>query len=131
MIQGDYSSILNDYARARALFKESEVALFKEVMAVLDEKMENLKHTLKRKLMDTPSSFEEQSKLIKYLKVLDPTADPSWDCITSYHCWLEDVFWQLQYKYHRLGRYSEPFAFSSSSGSGLQPRRRRRTNKAK
>lgn len=69
MWQGDYSTILNDYARARALFKDSEVALFKEVMTVLDEKMENLKHTLKKKLMDTPSSFEEQSKLIKYLKV--------------------------------------------------------------
>lgn len=71
-------------------------------MTVLDEKIELLKDTIKHKLIDAPTSFEEQSKLIKYLKILDPNSDPAWDCITAYHCWLEDMLWQLQRKYHQL-----------------------------
>uniref|UniRef100_A0A1I7XH69 Exocyst complex component 2 n=1 Tax=Heterorhabditis bacteriophora TaxID=37862 RepID=A0A1I7XH69_HETBA len=52
--QGEYLTILNDYTRAKSLYKDTEVPLFKEEM--------------KHKLIDTPASFEEQSKLIKYLK---------------------------------------------------------------
>uniref|UniRef100_A0A915E8Q1 Exocyst complex component 2 n=1 Tax=Ditylenchus dipsaci TaxID=166011 RepID=A0A915E8Q1_9BILA len=102
MAKAEYSTILNDYTRAKSLFRDSEVGLFKEVMAVLDQKINLLKRTIRQKLMDIPTSFEEQSKLIKYLKILDPDSDPAWDCITAYHCWLEDVLWQLQNKYYSL-----------------------------
>lgn len=43
--------------------------LFRSVMVHLDAKMEKFKEELKLKLTDTSASFEEQSKLIKYLKV--------------------------------------------------------------
>lgn len=72
-------------------------------MSVLDEKIQYFKQTIKQKLIDVPTSFEEQSKLIKYLKILDPDSDPAWDCITAYHCWLEDVLWQLQNKHYNQG----------------------------
>ena len=39
-------------------------------MAELDAKMEDFKEEVKHKLIDTPASYEEQSKLIKYLKVI-------------------------------------------------------------
>lgn len=71
-------------------------------MNVLDMKMTNLKEVLKQKLISSPSSFEEQSRLIKYLKLLDPESSPAWDCITSYHCWLENVLWEMQNKYCKL-----------------------------
>ncbi|KAI6232964.1 Exocyst complex component 2 [Aphelenchoides fujianensis] len=100
-LQGDYASILNDYARAKALFKDSDTTLFKEILRVLEDKMQNFKDTLKQKLIDTPASFEEQSRLIKYLKILDPSSNPAWECITAYHCWLEKVLWELQNNYSK------------------------------
>ena len=61
--------------------------------------MEKFKKDVRQKLIDVPTTFEEQSKLIKYLKLLEPDSDPAWDCITAYHVWLEDVLWQLQEKH--------------------------------
>uniref|UniRef100_A0A0K0CYQ4 Exocyst complex component 2 n=1 Tax=Angiostrongylus cantonensis TaxID=6313 RepID=A0A0K0CYQ4_ANGCA len=68
MKKGEYLTILNDYMRAKSLYKDTEVSLFKELMVHLDEKMERFKEEMKLKLIDTSASFEEQSKLIKYLK---------------------------------------------------------------
>ncbi|KAM3720365.1 Exocyst complex component [Dirofilaria immitis] len=102
LAKGEYSTILNDYTRAKSLFKDTEVSLFKEVMAELDQKMEIFKRNMKQRLIDMPTSFEDQSKLIKYLKVLEPNSDPAWDCITAYHCWLEDLLWQTQRKHLKL-----------------------------
>uniref|UniRef100_A0AC34GN75 Exocyst complex component 2 n=1 Tax=Panagrolaimus sp. ES5 TaxID=591445 RepID=A0AC34GN75_9BILA len=107
MEKGDYATILNDYTRAKSLFKESEVSLFKEVMKVLDKKMEKFKRDVRQKLIDVPTTFEEQSKLIKYLKVLEPDSDPAWDCITAYHVWLEDILWQLQEKHYKAALNEE------------------------
>ncbi|CAD6189841.1 unnamed protein product [Caenorhabditis auriculariae] len=75
MKKGEYVTILNDYTRAKSLYGNTEVPLFKEVME------------------------EEQSKLIKYLKILDPESDPTWECITSYYVWLEKVLWDMQRDY--------------------------------
>lgn len=72
-------------------------------MAVLDQKIGFLKQTIHKKLMDVPTSFEMQSKLIKYLKILDPNSDPAWDCINAYHLWLESILWKIQNKYYKLG----------------------------
>uniref|UniRef100_A0A1I8EB06 Exocyst complex component 2 n=1 Tax=Wuchereria bancrofti TaxID=6293 RepID=A0A1I8EB06_WUCBA len=71
-------------------------------MTELDQKMEIFKRNMKQRLIDMPTSFEDQSKLIKYLKVLEPNSDPAWDCITAYHCWLEDLLWQTQRKHLKL-----------------------------
>lgn len=76
-------------------------------MKVLDQKMEKFKFEIRQKLMNIPTTFEEQSKLIRYLKVLDPNSDPAWDCITAYHCWLEDVLWQLQDKHYQAALKEE------------------------
>lgn len=81
---------MNDYTRAKALYNNSDVTLFKEgqlfvrrffyflflVMNVLELKMTNFKEVLKEKLVSSPLSFEEQSRLIKYLKILDPDSNP-------------------------------------------------------
>src|SRR3569623_2612326 len=90
MANGEYSVILNDYHRLNSLYKDTEIPLFKEAMAVLNTKILAFKQIIKQKLIDVPTSFEEQCKLIKYLKILDPESDPALDCITAYHCWVED-----------------------------------------
>uniref|UniRef100_A0A914GQI7 Exocyst complex component 2 n=1 Tax=Globodera rostochiensis TaxID=31243 RepID=A0A914GQI7_GLORO len=99
MTKGEFATILNDYARAKALFKDTEVNLFKEVMAVLDEKIGQLRECIRSKLLDISTPFEEQSRLIKFLKILDPESDPAWDCMMSYHGWLENMLWELQIQF--------------------------------
>ncbi|UMM15764.1 hypothetical protein L5515_013065 [Caenorhabditis briggsae] len=99
MKKGEYITILNDYTRAKSLYADTDVPLFRELMTEIDAKMEVFKEEMKRKLIDTPLSYEEQSKLIKYLKILDPESDPTWDCITSYYVWLEKNLWELQEKF--------------------------------
>lgn len=96
MKKGEYITILNDYTRAKSLYADTDVPLFRELMTEIDEKMQVFKEEMKRKLIDTPVSYEEQSKLIKYLKILDPESDPTWDCITSYYVWLEKSLWDMQ-----------------------------------
>jgi hypothetical protein len=71
-------------------------------MNVLEQKMEKFKEVVKQKLISSPSSFEEQSRLIKHLKILDPDSNPAQECITSYHCWLENLLWELQNRYCKL-----------------------------
>lgn len=84
-------------------------------MEVLEQKMETFKEALKQKLISAPSSFEEQSRLIKYLKILDPDSNPAQDCIMSYHCWLENELWQLQNRYSKLANeeVNEQLEFSN------------------
>jgi exocyst complex component 2 len=76
-------------------------------MDELEIKIANFKELLKQKLIDTPASFEEQSRLIKYLKILDQDSNPAWDCIMAYHCWLENVLWELQNRYCKLAEEEE------------------------
>uniref|UniRef100_A0A0N4ZV59 Exocyst complex component 2 n=1 Tax=Parastrongyloides trichosuri TaxID=131310 RepID=A0A0N4ZV59_PARTI len=129
--KGEYSTILNEYARTKALFKDTDVSLFKEAMEVVDEKMRKFKNSLKHKLIDKPASFEEQNKLIKCLKILDPNSDPAWDAISSYHVYLEDILFEVQEKYYRLSieeheRHSEGLVtvdgLSSTYTSNSNPR---------
>ncbi|CAD5209511.1 unnamed protein product [Bursaphelenchus xylophilus] len=99
MNAGDYAAILSDYSRAKSLFKGTEITLFKEVMERLNQQIIKFKETLQQRLIGIPTSLEEQSKLIKYLMILDPDSNPGWNCVTTYHCWLEDQLWDLQTKY--------------------------------
>ncbi|CAB3404404.1 unnamed protein product [Caenorhabditis bovis] len=96
MKKDEYITILNDYTRAKSLYQDSDIPLFRELMTEIDKKMEKFKEVMTRKLIDTPVSYEEQSKLIKYLKILDPESDPTWECITSYYVWLEKCLWDMQ-----------------------------------
>jgi len=50
-------------------------------MAVLDEKVDRLRGIIRQRLMDISTPFDEQNRLIKYLKILDPESDPAWDCM--------------------------------------------------
>ena len=75
-------------------------------MAVLDEKIDRLRGIIRKLLVDITTPFEEQSRLIKYLKILDPESDPAWDCMMAYHGWLESMLWELQRQFHAQGFFS-------------------------
>lgn len=53
-------------------------------MAELDQKMEVFKRNMKQRLIDMPTSFEDQSKLIKYLKVMFIIIPFSFACLFVY-----------------------------------------------
>jgi hypothetical protein len=72
-------------------------------MTVLDEKIDRLRGIIRKLLADITTPFEEQSRLIKYLKILDPESDPAWDCMIAYHGWLESMLWELQRQFHAQG----------------------------
>jgi exocyst complex component 2 len=42
---------------------------------------------LEKKLMQLPSSVDEQKKIIRYLLHLEVKGDPSWDCLVAIHKW--------------------------------------------
>lgn len=88
-------------------------------MAVLDEKVDRLRGIIRQRLMDISTPFDEQNRLIKYLKILDPESDPAWDCMVNlnyfkfifikiikmaFNGWMESMLWELQKQYHRRGK---------------------------
>lgn len=97
--KGDYSVVLNDYTRAKSLFAESDVPLFKEALAEVEKEMAHFKETLNERLLEMPSSLDEQKKIIRYLLMLDDESDPGWDCISAHYHWLQGVLWDSQEKH--------------------------------
>ncbi|XP_048576909.1 exocyst complex component 2 isoform X2 [Nematostella vectensis] len=86
--QGDYEMVISDYARAKSLFAETDIKIFKKVSQEVDLKIEGFRTYLKSKLLDFPSPLEEQKRVIRYLVELDVTDDPAWTCLVNQHTWL-------------------------------------------
>jgi exocyst complex component 2 len=47
--------VINDYERAKSLYGNSDVPLFKDAMIELEKKMVEFKTTLKSRLVDMPT----------------------------------------------------------------------------
>lgn len=85
--KGDYDVVINDYARAKNLFSNTDVAIFKKVLIEVEQRINRLREILHNKLQDMPSTLEEQKKIIRNLVNLEATGDPAWDgisCHSSY-----------------------------------------------
>ena len=63
--QADYDLVINDYARAKALFGNTEVAIFKRVLQEAEQRIQNLRQVLQQKLLTFPNSLDEQKKIIR------------------------------------------------------------------
>ncbi|CAH1269792.1 Hypp4243 [Branchiostoma lanceolatum] len=85
---GDYDIVINDYAKAKSLFADTEVQMFKRVYLEVEKQIETFRGELTEKLMQLPSSLDEQTKLIRYLMDLGAPGDPAWDCLVNQHRWL-------------------------------------------
>ncbi|XP_043212803.1 exocyst complex component 2-like [Amphibalanus amphitrite] len=99
MRRREFDVIINDYAKARGLFADSEVQVFKQVMAVVETKIANLRDILKAKLKEVNGSFEEQRQIIRYLVSLDTTGDVGWECILSEHAFIRKVLTSCRQQY--------------------------------
>lgn len=65
--KGDFDIICNDYARARNLFGKTEVAIFKQVLFEVDQRILAVKKVLHEKIQEMPQGVEHQKKLVKAL----------------------------------------------------------------
>lgn len=79
--RGNYDLVINDYARVKNLFKNTEVQVFKKVLQEIDDRIEMLKVFLRNKLEEMPFSLEERKKIIRNLVNLEAEGDPAWDAI--------------------------------------------------
>lgn len=63
--KADYDIVINDYARAKALFGNTEVQVFQRVLQEAEHRILNLRDVLLGKLQKYPSSLDEQKKIIR------------------------------------------------------------------
>lgn len=82
--RGNYDLVINDYARVKNLFKNTEVEVFKKVLEEIDDRINNFKILLREKLEEMPFSLEEHKKIIRNLVNLEVEGDPAWDVIGAY-----------------------------------------------
>ena len=79
--RGNYDLVINDYARVKNLFKNTEIDVFKKVLDEIDNRIVMLKAHLRNKLEEMPFSLEEHKKIIRNLVNLEAEGDPAWDAI--------------------------------------------------
>lgn len=103
---GEYDIVVNDYSRAKNLFGKTELAIFRQVLEEVDQRILLIRRQLHEKVVKMPQSVEQQKKLIKALTSLElqqsgtpigdrlRNADPAWDAIEARAKYLEATFRQ-------------------------------------
>ncbi|XP_076849244.1 exocyst complex component 2 [Brachyhypopomus gauderio] len=86
--KGDYDVVINDYEKAKSLFGNTEVPVFKKVYAEVETRIRALRNLLLDKLLETPSTLHDQKRYIRYLSDLHAPGDPAWQCIVAQHKWI-------------------------------------------
>ncbi|KAL1022702.1 hypothetical protein UPYG_G00031250 [Umbra pygmaea] len=86
--KGDYDVVINDYEKAKSLFGNTEVPVFKKVYAEVETRIGSLRSLLLDKLLETPSTLHDQKRYIRYLSDLHAPGDPAWQCISAQHKWI-------------------------------------------
>ncbi|XP_037625708.1 exocyst complex component 2 [Sebastes umbrosus] len=86
--KGDYDVVINDYEKAKSLFGNTEVPVFKKVYAEVETRIGALRSLLLDKLLQTPSTLHDQKRYIRYLSDLHASGDPAWQCIYAQYKWI-------------------------------------------
>ncbi|XP_051951982.1 exocyst complex component 2-like [Xyrauchen texanus] len=86
--KGDYDVVINDYEKAKSLFENTEVPVFKKVYSEVETRINALKKLLLDKLLETPSTLHDQKRYIRYLSDLHAPGDPAWQCIVAQQKWI-------------------------------------------
>uniref|UniRef100_A0A4W6FBG8 Exocyst complex component 2 n=1 Tax=Lates calcarifer TaxID=8187 RepID=A0A4W6FBG8_LATCA len=93
--KGDYDVVINDYEKAKSLFGNTEVPVFKKVYAEVETRIGALRSLLLEKLLQTPSTLHDQKRYIRYLSDLHAPGDPAWQCIYAQHKWILQLMQNL------------------------------------
>ncbi|XP_070536873.1 exocyst complex component 2-like isoform X2 [Ptychodera flava] len=106
--KGDYEIVVNDYGRAKSLFSNTEVQVFKKVFTEVESRVAKLRNQLKEQLKDLPATLEDQKKIIRYLVDLESGGDPAWDCIKHQQQWLMNLLTQCKDEYIQGDKLTSP-----------------------
>ena len=86
MQKKDYDVVINDFFRAKNLFANSSVNVFRRVFVEVEDRIKKfsllLHETFKKYCLSVEEkNIDELKKLIKYLSALEIGTDPAWECI--------------------------------------------------
>lgn len=130
--KGDFEIICNDYARARNLFGKTEVVIFKQVLAEVDQRVLAVRKVLHEKVCEMPQGVENQKKLVKALINLEnqqinstvadtfKIEDPAWNAIEHRAKYLEKTFKET---YETYMSKEAPHSSSKSRDQNATPNR--------
>ena len=84
--KGDYDVVINDFSRAKSLFADSPVNVFKKVYSEVEQRIEKFRLMLTEKLriscsLNEGRKIDEVKRLIRYLIALDGQGNPAWDSV--------------------------------------------------
>ncbi|GAB1601968.1 exocyst complex component 2-like isoform X1 [Argonauta hians] len=102
--KGDYNLVINDFVRARSLFADTQVHIFKKVYKEVEEQIHQFRKRLHNKLLELPNSLEEQKKLIRYLVNVECEGDPAWECLNNQQNWLMTMLSQCRNEHITEGK---------------------------
>lgn len=86
MQRKDYDVVINDFFRAKNLFSDSSVNVFRKVFLEVEQRIQSFILTLRELFKQCANNLEDNNidelkKLIKYLSLLEENSDPAWDAI--------------------------------------------------
>uniref|UniRef100_A0AAQ6ALS9 Exocyst complex component 2 n=1 Tax=Amphiprion ocellaris TaxID=80972 RepID=A0AAQ6ALS9_AMPOC len=116
--KGDYDVVINDYEKAKSLFGNTEVPVFKKVYAEVETRIGALRSLLLEKLLQTPSTLHDQKRYIRYLSDLHAPGDPAWQCIYAQHKWILQLMQNCRDEFIS-GQRGEEHALEHSLGAGV------------
>lgn len=99
MQKGDFDLVINDYARVKNLFGNTDVAMFKKVLGEIESRISRVREVLQKKLEDIPPTIEDHIKIIRSLINLETPGDPAWLGIECYSNYLLNSMNDMKDKY--------------------------------
>ncbi|CAG9576085.1 unnamed protein product, partial [Danaus chrysippus] len=111
----EYDLVVNDYARVKNLFGNTDVKLFQKILAEIDKKIEDLKENLHNRMKTMPINVQEQTKYIRLLISLNWEGDAAWVAITT----------RKEYLMSLMSKVKEHFKQKEEQESNEKGRRRK------
>lgn len=106
--KGDYGVVINDYIKARSLFADTGVPVFKKVYGEVERQIEEFHVNLLDELNQLPLPLTRQKTLIRFLLELREGSsdnDPAWNCLDNQHRWIQEQMNKCKDKH--LGKADE------------------------
>ena len=92
-----WATVIQDYHRAKSLFAKTTIRVFEQILAVVENIIEDVRQRLFAKLQNQPLPYEELNKIIGFLTELKAAPDPAGFCLEK----------QRDYVLAELQRYEE------------------------
>lgn len=120
--KGDYDIVINDYNRAKSLFQNTEVAVFRRVFNDVEQRVQCFRNFLMDCLKQLPMPVDDQKRLIRYLISLGSPGSPAWDAVQHYYVWLHDCLRACRDRHLTILAEEDSSELSVTSVEEPQPR---------